>query len=184
MHQQLSKNRAIIRQVTSSELQRRGYSVTGFSQDYHNLSDDISEQKALRESVRAYINPGVSGDFEQLGSMLFTILSDNPEALQETFADGEDSKEDPNIKNSYKEYYPEGTDTALFLFIKSFAAKRGLFGGLAYESTLSAKLQLIRIDDGEIILSHRQEFHQVDILDKKSTEMAMQQLFAQIPVKL
>ncbi|MCP4260819.1 MAG: hypothetical protein GY774_25325 [Planctomycetes bacterium] len=185
MRQQLSESRAIIRQVTSSELQRRGYSLTGFSEDYHDLSDDISEQKALRESVRAYINPSSgSGDFKQLSAILSTILSDSQEALQVALKDGVDSEEEPNNITSYKDYYPEGTDTVLFLFIKSYAAKRSLFGGLTYESTLSAKLQLVRADDGAIILSHRQEFHQVDILDKKSTERAIQHLYSQIPVKL
>jgi hypothetical protein len=112
------------------------------------------------------------------------MFSDSPETLQAALKDKGKDDTDQKNSDSYKDYYPEGTDTVLFLFIKSCAAKRGMFGALTYESTLSAKFQLVRVDDGEVVLSHKQEFNHSDILDRKSTEKAIQKLFTQIPVKM
>lgn len=196
----LRETRRNIGETLEHELLRRGYSISGHSEAYHQLDGQRHTDALLRAAVREFVRH--HGRYTEDGADLFGDAFAHALRNVETAAVDEHGNPvkvkplggrkdarpqvDPLVTKTLAaaEALADGTDTALFLEMKSFIAPRRWFGRLREDSTLKVRVQLVSIREKKVIFTYGPSYSGADILHWRSVQRALGAVLARIPVKL
>lgn len=189
-----------IKHTLKSELAKRGYAVGGYSKEFHKLDKNKHSDNLIRAGVEEFLHSkgsDLDGPAEALieallkevflkGDFTVTDQDGNKRKIKKEEMEKITESIDSLVARTLdaKEVFPENIDTVLYMEIKSFIAKRGLWKSLQEKSTVNIRLKLINISKKKIVFSYQTSHGRSDILHWRSFEKALTEALDKIPVKL
>jgi len=192
----IKESKENIKNMLQEEFTKRGYKIAGYSQEFQSLdSENESDQLAIL-AIKEFLHPtGIDSD-EDSGKEFFKLLfgnmgvkdaNGNIKTLKELNKDDEkDEKPSPLVLRTIdmKPVIPKNIDTVMYLEVKSFIARRGLWKSLQEKSTVTVIMKMVGVTEEKIVFSYTASQKNSDILDWQSFKKIFADVINKIPVKL
>lgn len=203
LREKLMETKIRISALLKDELSKRGYGVTGYDKEFSALDSDVHADQLMKSAVQEFLHPtGLTGGSSDTGTEIvrsliesifssgnMTVTDKHGKKIELIPADRKPSelKETPPLVTKTLEaqsLMPKDVDTVMYIYIKSYIARRGLFYSITENSFADVEIKIISLPKGEIIFSDKEGEVKTDILDWKSFKDNIANILARIPVKL
>ncbi|MGE0266997.1 MAG: hypothetical protein AB7S78_00895 [Candidatus Omnitrophota bacterium] len=203
LRERLMDTKIRISVLLKDELSKRGYGVKAYEKEFSALDSNVAEDQLVKSAVQEFLHP--SGSINQTNdagaaivqSLIESIFASGNmtvtdkhgkkiELLQPAVQSSGPKEPDPLITKTLeaRSLIPPDVDTVMYIYIKSYIAKRGLFYSITENSFADVEIKMISLPKGEIIFSDKEGEVKTDILDWKSFKDNIANILARIPVKL
>ena len=202
LREQLLETKIRISTLLKNELSKRGYGVKGYEKEFSALDSALPADQLIKSAVQEFLRPAGPGSgpgdagavivqslIESIftsGTVTVTDKHGKKFELNQPVEKIETPQEpDPLIAKTLEaqSLFPPEVDTVMYIYIKSYIAKRGLFYSITENSFADVEIRMVSLLKKEIIFADREGEVKTDILDWKSFKDNIANILARIPVK-
>lgn len=199
LREQIMETKIRISSLLKDELLKRGYGVKGYEKEFSALDSTIPEDQLVKSAVQEFLRPLHNPDengAEVVQSLIESIFASGKVTMTDKHGKRFELEQptdeavvpqgpDPLITKTLeaKSLIPSDVDTVMYIYIKSYIAKRGLFYSITENSFADVEIKMINLQKGEVIFADKEGEVKTDILDWKSFKDNIANILARIPVK-
>ncbi len=199
LNDRLMNTKIRINALLKYELAKRGYGVKEFEKEFSDLNNEIPNDEIIKNAVLEFVSQASQTTHQgkstqPLVNSLFpseNLIIDDSNGKKIELISGEFGASKKKNVNALvaktldaKNLFPAEIDTIMYIYIKSYVAKRGISYSITDNSFTDVEIKIINLTKEEVVFSDKEGEVKTDILDWTSFKDNIANVLVRIPAKL